>query len=202
MITIPEIRAIAIEAWETVETMPETARMPSVKTYWPEWTRDDAGETFPVRLLPSAEQIGRAERFFDAVNRLDTQAKRSAIHQWIKVKVSRNCTVRGYSEKMGLREHQYRSWIDKIFQEVADNFRPNPGLMVFEEVEPTPKISDKRSTSDEARPNWWVNQNRWMAEGAKPRAEAEPNIQNCMKAMLARAAIRNGHSPDRQRAEG
>lgn len=197
MITIPEIRAIAIEAWETIETMPESARMPSVKTCWPEWTRDDAGETFPVRLLPSAEQIGRAERFFDAVNMLDTQAKRSAIYNWIKVKTSRNRTIRGYSEKMGLREHQYRSWIDNIFQEVAGKFRPNPGLMVPGEVEHTPEISDKRSTSDEARPNFW------MAGNAKPRAIDEtPNRQNCMRAVLARTVERVGHSPDRQRAEG
>lgn len=196
-VTIPQLRSIAVEAWETMEALPDKSAMRRVKTCWVEWTRDDAGETFPVRLLPSAEQIGRAERFFDAVNKLDTQAKRSAIHQWIKVKVSRNRTIRGYSEKMGLREHQYRSWIDDIFQEVAGNFRINSGLMLAGEVEPAPETSDKRSFSNDPRPNFW------MAEDAKPRAIDEtPNRQNCMRAMLARAAERVGHSPDRQRAEG
>lgn len=186
MITIPELRAVAIEAWETIETLPASS-MPRVKTCWPEWTREDAGETFPVRLLPGSDQITRAERFFDAVNKLDTQAKRSAIHNWIKVKVSRNRTIRGYSEKMGLREHTYRTWIDTIFQEVAVHYLPNSTLTTFKEVEHPEEISDKRSTSDEQRETFW------MAEDAKPRASDEtPNRQNCLRSMLERSAERMG----------
>lgn len=195
MITLPELRAIAVEAWETIETLPASS-MPRVKTCWPEWEREDAGETFPVHLLPGAEQISRAERFFDAVNKLDTQAKRSAIYNWIKVKTSRNRTIRGYSEKMGFREHQYRTWIDTIFQEVAVHIRINSGAMVFEEVEQPQEISDKRSTSDEARAS------HWMADNAKPRASDEiQDRQNCLKAMLARSAERMGEAQRRQRVE-
>lgn len=197
IVDIPQLRSIAIEAIETVQRLPESAKMPSVKTCWPEWTRDSAGETFPVRLLPSADQISRADRFFEALNRLESEVERKEIYAWGRVQTSRNATIRGYADKMGLREHEYRRSIDKIFQKVAVHFNRNPGSLLFAPVEHREEMGHKQPTSHEARAT------HWMAEDAKPRASDEtPQRQNCMRAMLARTAERMGEAQGRQRAEG
>lgn len=190
MIDIPQLRAICVEAMETSERLPEQNRPTgTTKTYWPEWTREDAGETFPVRLLPSADQISLADRFFEALNKLESEYERKQIYTWGRIKTSRNRTIRGYAEKMGLREHEYRREIDGIFQKVARHFRIGTVTIRSIPVEQAEEMGHKTSTSDEARAS------HWMADGAKPRADYEiPERQNCMKAMLARAAERMGEA--------
>lgn len=188
-ITISELRAVAIEATETMHRLPASFGPSQKLGYWPdiqgEPIKDYAPDRTVVRVLPTSDQISRMERFYEALNRLESEDDRKEIYQWAAIQTSRNRTIRGYADKMGLREHEYRRAIDKIFQKVAVHFRINSALMSFAPVEQCREIGDKRSSSPEAYAG------HWMAEDAKPRASDEtPNRQNCMRSMLARAAER------------
>lgn len=200
MITIPELRAIAIEAYKTMTRMPKPSGPAGSAGYWPEYPGMYADERTRYRVIPKAYEISRMDKLFDAINKLEREGERRAIFEWMEIQCSKRMTIRGEAQKLGLLEHQYRKSIDGIFQKVAVHYNINPGSMSFTPVEHYDETGHNGSTSDEARPA--KQPTHWLETGYKPRASDEvPQRQHHMKAMLARAAERMGEAQGRQRVE-
>lgn len=202
MITIPELRAIAIEAYKTMTRMPNDEGKPSQKSgYTLEYPGMHADELTQCRTIPDSHQISRMEKFFDALNRLESEGERKAIHQWMKIQNTKGLTIGFEARKLGLLEHGYRKSINAIFQKVIVHYNINPGSMLFTPVEHCDETGHNGSTSDEARPD--KQPTHWLDKGFKPHAANEvPQRQHHMRAMLARAEERRmGEAQNRQRAE-
>lgn len=197
MITVPELRGVCVEAFETMKRLPAVNGPSTRLGYWPEtmFERHTDWKTGSnrVRLHPTSAQISSMDRFFDAVNRLPKEADRKAIFEWGLVKTSRNMTIRGFAEKMGLLEHQYRRKIDEIFQKLAVNYNTDKMLMSSIIVEQSAEMRDTGSPSRNAWDDGLLSKGHWSSK---------PTKRQLVQLALARSAKRVGRSPDRQRAEG
>lgn len=200
MITIPELRAIAIEAYATMQKMPSGYGPSAGAGYVLEYPGMYAAELTRVRILPTAYEISRMDKLFDAVNKLESEQERKEINRWMEIQNAKHLTIGFEAKKLGLREHEYRKTINAIFQKVAVHYNINPGSMLFTPVEHCDEMGDNESTSDEARPRDYPT--FYRDETAKPRAEDEtPKRQHHMRAMLTQAYERMGEAQRRQRVE-
>lgn len=153
-----EIQAMKDRCIEAVETFRRMNRLggrvgPSTKSgYWPDIVReikkgDRAPEVTRVFVFPTAVDIQRAEEFLGWINTYLTEDERNHVHNWAYLKTSANATIRGWCEKMGLLEHNYRRRINAIFQKLAFTVSHNAGVMCSLVVDDDEEIEENRASS-------------------------------------------------------
>lgn len=151
MSSIADMKTACIDAIETFDRLPPDRR--GSGSAWPEIARekgtDYASDQSDVRLPPTARAISDAERFTDLVNHALDEDDRKEVWRWGWIKARRDRTVRGYCEKFGLKEHEYRRRIDKLFQILVENrkdFAPKSHFGTVDEVPETRKKAVQSET--------------------------------------------------------
>lgn len=152
---LPAMRAEFIDAMQTIRrlriTVGPKAYGNSMPEYLHEFWKDAHPEKTRIIVRPSSEQIARMEAVFEVVNETLCEEDRHQVYQWGRIQVSRHATIREFSAKLGMKEHEYRRQIDKIFQKLVDRWKVKPALRLSTNVEQPKESGQKTSRSDETR---------------------------------------------------
>lgn len=164
---LPGMRSDFIEAMHTIRRLRISVGPKAYGNSMPEYIKEAWKDAPPdktkVIVIPGADEIARMEACFDVVNANLNEADRHEIYTWGRVQTSRNATIRGFAEKMGLKEHQYRRKIDEIFQKLVVHWENNRILRLSTHVELSEKQGYESAKSDDLR-----TKTHWMADDAKP----------------------------------
>lgn len=179
--TVAEVKAYAIEAYETSLKIPGWAG-PSFKSgYWPEHSQDYGG--VKIRLTP--EQISQCDRFWDVFRDTYSEFERKELLTWLRIKTHNHATLRGWAEKYGISEANYARAINKLFQKLADKLG-NRGIMQPDSVVDQPKKSDHKT---EDRSSLQRSPKSMIMPGARP--EIEPDAPRIRYLKQRRSKCRN-----------
>ena len=196
---IPGMRSTLIEAMLTMRNMRERWGPKAYGNSMPEYVReawkDAPPDTNKVMVHPSSEQISRMEAMFDLINQRLEEDERRHLYQWARVQVSKRATIRGISKKLGMKEHEYRRLIDKIFQKLIVHWGSMKALRLFTPVEQAQESGQFREKSDVARPTG-RGINGFQAEDGKPQHLPESgDHKRLITKMLKAGRKRDGAKP-------
>lgn len=138
--TVAEVKAYAIEAYETSLKIPGWAGPAFKSGYWPEHSQDYGG--VKIRLTP--EQISECNRFWDAFRETYIEIERKDLLKWLEIKTSKHKTLRDWAEKNGLTEVNYARAINKLFQKLADRLGSKEVMQPDSVVDQAKKTDDKK----------------------------------------------------------
>lgn len=151
MTTPQSMKDHCIEAVETFRGLRIRVGPSSKSGFWPEFqfdrTKDYAPDTTRIIRLPTAIEIQHAEQFTGWVNTYLDEQERKDIWQWGTLKVLPHRTIRGYCEKIGLREHEYRRQINRIFQKLAFTVSGNSAVLCSLSVDDNENTGENRASS-------------------------------------------------------
>lgn len=151
MTTPQSMKDRCIEAVETFRGLRIRVGPSSKSGFWPEFqfdrTKDYAPDTTRIIRLPTAIEIQHAEQFTGWVNTYLDEQERKDIWQWGTLKVLPHRTIRGYCEKIGLREHEYRRQINRIFQKLAFTVSGNSAVLCSLSVDDNENTGENRASS-------------------------------------------------------
>lgn len=155
MTTITELKDRCLEAHNTFSRMQVRVGPSGYSAYWPEmpwvWGDDKQKLHRPLRFVPSAATITRANEFSGWVNANLNEEQRKLIREWAHLKTSKNATIRGYCKKIGILEHNYRRRIDEIFQMLLFTVYGISTVRRSPDVDDARKIEQTRAGSE----NYW-----------------------------------------------
>lgn len=198
-LTAKDMQERAIEALETYRSLRVNVGPSSKSGYWPDIVGElDKGDRAPeetrVIRIPTAAEIAGAERFTGWVNAYLGEEDRKEVWTWARLKVIRSRTIRGFCEKMGLREHEYRRRIGKIFQKLASSVSGNPALLRSASVDDPAESGEKRASSGRGarRDGFEV----WRPDEAKPEHLPDSDQhKRLVSNLLKKQKQRSGASP-------
>jgi hypothetical protein len=155
MSPIADMKSRCLETVEVYRRMGIRVGPSSKSGFWPEFQFDRSKDYAPdhtrIIRLPTAAEISRADEFTTWVNTHLSDNQRLMMWEWAKLKLSPKRTIRGFCEKIGLREHEYRRKIGKIFQHLAFSVTHDPDVMRLPCVDDGEKTGNKRAGSE----NYW-----------------------------------------------
>lgn len=187
--TTETMKARCIEATETWRLMRIRVGPSSKSGFWPaiagEPDKDYAPETTRVVRLPTAGEIARADEFTGWVNTYLGEEERKEVWQWGRLKVLPHRTIRGFCEKIGLREHEYRARISKLFQKLAFTVGGNPAVLCSPPVDDAGDLTENRASSGRSA-------RHWIADDARPQHMPESaEHRRLVRDLLKRQKQRN-----------
>lgn len=188
-----QMRDIGLDAYRTMLADPARIGPKAYGNNWPEvWDEYRRGEPTPLkRPLPDAKAIARADRFFSIMNEALDESARKQVIEWLRIKNSVHSTIRGFCEKNGLLEHQYRSRIDKLFQDIADCWKMNPASRLDRNVEVGTENDDteqNRAPLPKAPP--YAKIGDWKLQDLPNSADRQSLIKNLLRKQRKREQAR------------
>ena len=153
--TIETMKQRALTAWQTMRRLHVGRVGPSQSlTYWPEHILDYPNPR-QFRRIPTSGEIADADDVQDMANRRLSEVERKDLWQWCRLKdrSEKGSSIQNYCDKYGLKEHNYRRHIDKLFQKLAGIEKNNLIVRLKRDVDGGQKAGKLGTQSDVMRSN-------------------------------------------------